>query len=1037
MCAQSICGGPWAQWRAVCLALALAGFASASPALDRQLTLTQLDHKAWSTRDGAPAEVDAFAQTADGLLWLGSPTGISRFDGLKFEAFRPPEGESGPTASVSTLFASPRTSGLWIGYRFGGVGWWHAGHLQHFLPGQDLPRGTVLAFAASGDGTVWAGTTTGLAHFDGHHWTTVPQSGYCTGATYALLFDPDDTLWALAEDGTWRLPSGAASFERAAQTRSEGALAARSDGRIWVANGSQGVWALGGADTPPARRVKVPGPGAVGPLLFDRDGALWIGAHDGLMRVTDPDRLPPPDHEGAPSVAASARYTRAEGLSGNGVLGLFEDREGDVWVSTSDGIDRFRMDKLQRPALPPGLLYPSLAPARGGGVWVASTVVSPVRVAAHPLSLPHVGPRITSVLRDAHGDVWMAGALGLWRVSGDSAQRVPLPPALSGLPVQAMAEAPGGRLRLAAVGHGQWQQDEPPSQGWHPLPEPPGGPDPNPLAMLADGRGQMWLGYAFGRLVRVDASGAARTWRRGEGLNVGSILCLTLQDERLWIGGELGVAVMVEDRLHALTFAQTPAVTGVSGIVTDRAGNLWLNAAQGVVRVPATEVTAALAHPRHLISGEERLDYLDGIQGAPAQLRPLPTALMDDDGWLWFATNAGVVRIDPAHIHRNPLAPIPQLLSLEAAGKQRPLNTDPGSREPSITLPYRTREVTLQYTAGALSLPEKVRFRVRLAGVDKDWQEAGGGRRAHYTNLGPGSYLFEVLAANEDGLWSSAPARLAFSVPPTFYQRSWFPLLLAAPALLVAWLLVQWRLRVHDEHYAARHQAIVYERERIARDLHDTLLQGMQGLILHIQSTIDGLPAGVPSRPRLEKSLDRAEQMLAEGRQQLTGLRGSCSQDTDVAQLLRRSGEELAQACHVEFCMQERGEASALPAHVREELVRIGREALLNAFRHAGGTRVSLSITHHSQGVQLLVEDNGRGLPAAAAVSTGSAMLPGHWGLIGMRERALVIGARLSITSEPGLGTRVRLDLPGRSRLGDLLAAWRRRHGATFEATVR
>jgi signal transduction histidine kinase/ligand-binding sensor domain-containing protein len=1004
-------------WRALeraCIVLVLIACASASHALDRDIALSQLDHRAWSTREGAPAEVGGFAQTEDGLLWLASPTGLVRFDGLQFEPFRPPEGQAGLTGSVSTIFAAPGSSGLWIGYRFGGVGWWHGGHLQHFGSEAGLPVGTVLAFAASRDGGIWAGTTTGLARFDGGHWVSAAATGYPAGATYALLVDPLDTLWAVAEDGTWRLPNGAGRFERSSRSRSAGWLARGSDGHVWVANGTQGVWALPDSDAPPPRQPDIPGPGSIGPLLFDSDGAMWIGARDGVLRVTNPDHLPPTDANGEPQLTTESRFTRADGLSGNPVLAVFEDRERNIWVSTSDGIDRFRPDKLTRVSLPHGLLYPSLAAAPGGGVWVGSTEVPPVRVGPNSLRLPSVGPRITSVLRDSLGNVWMAGALGLWRIAGDEVQRANLPPELLGAPVQALAEVSGGRLRMSIVRRGQWEQGPSPAYEWHRVPEPAGGPDANPLAMVRDGLGRLWLGYAFDRLVRVDENGATRTWRRGEGLNVGSLLCLTPQADRLWLGGELGVAIMVNDRPYSLHFAGPSNIVGVSGIAADRAGNVWLNSAQGVMRILAPEITAALADEHHHITAE-RFNYLDGVQGAPAQLRPVPTAMLDDNGVLWFATNAGVVSIDPSRIRRNRFPPIVRLLSFSAGGRVWPVLEEAGAPKapwPSINLPVRTREVDFRYTAGALTQPETVRFRVRLNGFDKEWQDVGDRRSARYTNLAPGRYSFEVLAANEDGLWSRQAAGLVFEVPPTMYQTWWFPVICAVPCLLLAGLAVRWRLRRIDEQYASRHQAILYERERIARDLHDTLLQGIQGLILHIQSAVEGLPADTAFRSNLEKSLDRAEQMLSEGRSRLTGLRGAMRNGASAVELLRKSGDELAQAYRIRFAADVRGETVDLPEHVREEVVRIGREALLNAFRHAAASVVRLNILQSPECLEVEVTDDGRGLPESAAVIADTPVHAGHWGLIGMRERAILIAARLSITSEKDQGTHVRLVVP-------------------------
>ena len=261
-------------------------------AMDRSLTLSQLHHTAWLTRDGAPAQVESLAQTDDGTLWLGSPTGLFRFDGLQFQRFQPPAGESGPTSSVSMLFAQPG-NGLWVGYRFGGIGWWNQGRLRHFGRAEGLPSGTVTSVTIDPEGRPWVGTTTGLARFDGRRWSTPPEAAdYPAGATYALHTDHAGAVWAVAEDGTWRLAAGGARFVRSTRSISFAWLAERADGRMWESNGTQGVWALPDVDSPPPLKAPVPSPGHVGPLLFDRDGALWIASEGGLARLVDPDNLP-------------------------------------------------------------------------------------------------------------------------------------------------------------------------------------------------------------------------------------------------------------------------------------------------------------------------------------------------------------------------------------------------------------------------------------------------------------------------------------------------------------------------------------------------------------------------------------------------------------------------------------------------------------------------------------------------------------------------------------------------------------------------
>ena len=980
--------------------LALALCCGHALALDRSLTLAQIHHTAWSTRAGAPAQVESLAQTDDGLLWLGSATGLFRFDGAQFERFQPPHGQEGPTGSVSTLLAPPG-DGLWIGYRFGGVGWWNHGELRHFGRADGLPSGTVTAIERDAQGRVWIGTTTGLARFDGSHWATPPEAvGYPAGPTYALHADRAGTLWAAAEDGTWRLPRGGARFERSSRSISYAWLAERADGSVWESNGTQGVWPLPADDAPPPLHADVPGPGHVGPLRFDRDGALWIGSLGGLTRLVDADRMPPLGTDGDPKADAALRFGRDKGLSGDQVLAILEDREGSVWVATSGGLDRFRANKLTRAALPPDLLWPSLAPAPGEGVWAGSTEVAAARLGRDERRLPEVGPRITSAVRDSKGDVWMAGARGVWKISGDAARQVALPAAISGMPVQAMVDVGGGRMRLAISRHGQWEQDAPPSSGWHHVDEPPGGPDANPLAMARDPQGRLWLGYAFDRLVMLAADGAQTQWGAADGLRVGSLLSLCAQDApsaRMWLGGELGLAVAVDGRVHTIRIDGREPLAGVSGIVADAAGNVWLNTVLGVVRLPADEIASALADPAHAVAAE-RFDFHDGLDGAPAQLRPVPTAVAADDGKLWFATNNSVVWIDPAHIRRNTLAPPVQILALDAGGRGWPLQ--------GPTLPVGTRGVDLHFTAGALAQPERVKFRVQLEGIDTGWQNSGSQRTAHYTNLGPGRYVFRVIAANEDGLWSTQPATLVFVVPPAFNQTWWFRAMWVPVAVLFIWLLMRRRMRQLAERYADRHEAILIERERIARELHDTLLQSVQGLILRFQSGVDRMPPGDPTRATLERSLDRAEQVLAEGRDRVNELRTPARDDATLGEILKRAGEDLAAEHGIAFTATLRGEGAPLPDRVLDEARHIGGEALLNAYRHGEAKQVRLIVQQTPSRLVLEVIDDGRGMLPTQEYTAGRT---GHWGVAGMRERARTIGARFTLTSAAGEGTAVRL----------------------------
>jgi signal transduction histidine kinase len=350
-----------------------------------------------------------------------------------------------------------------------------------------------------------------------------------------------------------------------------------------------------------------------------------------------------------------------------------------------------------------------------------------------------------------------------------------------------------------------------------------------------------------------------------------------------------------------------------------------------------------------------------------------------------------------------------QILALNAGGRSWPLQ--------SPTLPAGTREVDLRFAAGALAQPERVRFRVQLEGVDATWRDAGSQRAARYTNLAPGRYVFRVIAANEDGLWSQRPASLAFVVPPTFRQTWWFRAMWIPIVLALAWLLVRWRVRQLAQRYADRHEAILIERERIARELHDTLLQSVQGLILRFQSGVDRMPPGDATRATLERSLDRAEQVLAEGRDRVTELRAPPRGDATLGEGLKRLGEDLEAEHGPPFAATLRGEGAPLPDRILDEARHIGTEALLNAYRHADAWNVRLVVQQTPARLLLEVVDDGRGMLPTQEYKAGRT---GHWGIAGMRERARTIGARLTLNSAPGEGTRIRLEV----RLGGGALGW-------------
>jgi len=520
-----------------------------------------------------------------------------------------------------------------------------------------------------------------------------------------------------------------------------------------------------------------------------------------------------------------------------------------------------------------------------------------------------------------------------------------------------------------------------------------------PTALAVDRTGRLWAGYPDGRVMSIDGANR-RIYRTADGLRVGGIATFALRGDELMVGGDHGVARLRGERFEVLASADPSMLVGVSGIVLTGEGDAWINGSRGVLRVRAAELARGFGGSP---AAFDLFDYHDGLPGIALQATPVSTAAVDGTGRAWFNTNQGAAWIDPAQVRRNTAPPATFVQALIAGDRRYPAAG-------AVTLPRRTSSVRLAYTATSLAMPDRVRFRYRLDGVDEDWQEAGTRREASYANLGPGSYRFHVSAANEDGVWNEQGASLAFSIEPQFFQTGWFRALCLAIGALLAGGLYLWRLRLMAERIHLRLEERTRERERIARELHDTLLQGVQGLLLRLQALAAGLGRDAPGRQALDTAVDRAREMLVEGRDRIVALRGETGEGMRLVQSLRAVGEEVGQECDTVFQVAVEGEERPLCAPAANEVLDIAREAIRNAFLHAQADRIEVRVTYQPQALRLSVTDDGVGLPPDVL---RRGRLVGHWGLVGMHERAKRLGAQLTMRRMEPRGTEVVLSVPG------------------------
>lgn len=948
--------------------------ASAPPVIDMQ-------HTSWTAADGAPPRVSGIEQAPDGWLWIGSASGLFRFDGVRF--YRPPAALAPLSSNISGIGKLP-DGALWIAYRFGGVSLLKDGRMRHFRPGErQMPGGTASPVGLDGAGRLWLGG--GSLHLlgpDGAWRKPDAASGAPREPINAMLLDRRGTLWIRSAQAVYALRKGAAHFERTLALGGNGTLAQHPDGSVWTSD-MKGIGLTlvepGPTGAPAAWRRD-----SINAFSFDRDGGLWVPTSRGVVYSA--------------AGADTPQVMRAEhGLSGQHGFVSFQDREGNLWLGTENGIDRFRPYRLRALPLPRYIAGARPLAARpGGGVWVdrsflASPDASPVAFAPQGAD----AMLTTALHATPDGTLWSGGLGGVWKIRDGKRDAVPLPlPGLERIAVYSMAGAADGALwvswgrgGLFTLRDGAWRA---------------GGGVADlakfaPTAMSADARGGMWFG-STGDEIAVLAGGKVRRFGRAQGLGVGTVLAILPDGGGAWIGGENGLAWFDGKRFTSVAGRGGDPFAGITGLVFARDGSLWLNGGAGLSALAPAELRQAIARPGYRV-GFERLDYRDGLPGTASGITPLPSAVRSADGKLWFSTAAGTVGFDPATLARNPLAPPVAITALKGDGVDYPIRD-------AVRLAPGTGTLEIDFTALGLRAPERMRFRYRLEGADAGWQEPERRRSAHYTNLAPGRYRFQVLASNDDGVWNEQGAALAFEVMPSLSQTWWFRTLCAVLLVAALWLLHRFRLRRVAARVRAQMGERLAERERIARELHDTVLQSVQGLVLKLGAAVQRLRPD--ERQPLEDALRSASQVLGEGRDRVAGLRGASVGQTGLARAIAEYGEPLAREGAVRFNVTTEGQPAMLDDAITDEIFAIVREALWNAFVHAQPRSVAVGLRYDAQALAVTVADDGRGIPLDVLHDGGRA---GHWGIPGMRERAAGIGT-LDVASQPGQGTAWTLRVP-------------------------
>jgi signal transduction histidine kinase/ligand-binding sensor domain-containing protein len=819
------------------------------------------------------------------------------------------------------------------------------GRLRVFTTADGLPSNQIRSTCEARDGTRWvAGLDFGLSRSNGGRFEQYSDS-------------------------------------QISQRENVTALHCASDGSVWVGKSSGLTQIRAGSSRSFSVRSGLPD-NAVSSLAGGPDGSLWIGTNDGISRYRN----------GEISV-----YRTRDGLSHSSVLSLYVDREGSLWAGTKDGLDQFADSKVTPYTTNEGMLSNDAGPVledTTGHLWIGTlgrglnsfdghrfrslttkdglvdnTILSleigkgndiwvGTRKGLNRLSNGKVvstytqkdglsGPDIHALFMDMSGTLWAGTSKGVDRFDGTRFTTAGMTPRADPSAVIALRGAHDVRLFVSTdVGAFYYLPDN--AFNSYPL---QGVIHPVDSYYNDHAHHSEWMGTLGSGLLR---------WQNG-----------TLAHIRVKDG-------LYDNRIYS--------------ILKDDRSNFWMASSKGIFRVSEKELEDfADGKTRNVTSipfstGQLRFECQSGVQPAACRTR---------DGRLWFSTTNGLVVVDPNHLRQNRIAPPVHITAIVVNGQR----IDPRQ---NLQLKPFEKNVEIRYSGLSFISPEKVIFRYILDGYEKTWTEVAGRRAAFFTNLPPGNFQFKVMARNADGIWSTQPASLSFAIEPRLYQRPWFfPLLGCALAIAIT---AGYRMRIRQ--LKQRFDLVLAERSRIARELHDTLLQGLSGITMQLQALWIQLPASREKR-LLGEIIKDAGRCSTEARQSLWGLRAigteSLNFSEKIATLARRAvtGKPISLSLKLLPVSLD-----ALP-EVEYQLLRIAQEAISNVIRHAHARTLEIRLNLEEEQLRLIFSDDGVGFTADLYRAEF-----GHFGVLGMRERANEIGAELTLTSSAGQGTEVSIHLP-------------------------
>jgi ligand-binding sensor domain-containing protein/signal transduction histidine kinase len=944
----------------------------------------EYSHRIWRVQDGLPQNrILAISQTADGYLWIGTSGGLVRFDGLRFFVFDRANTPAFRDDSILSLSPS-RDGSLWIGTEGGSLLHYDKGAFAAIGPEQGLTNPFVRALYEDRAGTLWIGTDRGFFRLiAGKVERLDGRADIPVAAITGVSGDRAGRVWVAADVGLFVVENGVLrryQSEAAKQSAVRAVHEAR-DGTLWL---------LTAAGLPPLEAGRVgrePAPDRLVPLAVcdDREGNLWIGTlGEGLVRSNS---------------AGVVSFRDSGMLPDNTVFALFEDREGNLWVGTGDGLLRLSRTSVQTVTSRDGLVddnVMTIAQSRDGTLWLA-TISGEVYRFAHgrvlPFRLPAApGKRVREVYQDSKGVLWFGtSSQGIVRVAGGQAISLTAADGLRSNMIRQFLEDRQGNLWIG-LGSGLSRWDGRRFQNYY-LED--GLSYGSVRVLLEDRTGDLLVGtdnglnrVHDGRFVR-DAAfaqlGGERIWALHEDA-AGA----------LWVGTRGGGLFRIfSGRAARITVRDGLLSNAIFQVLEDARGQFWFSSPAGVFSVPRADLNrVADGQPGPLAV----LPYgtADGLESTQMNGGYGFPGCRTATGDLWFPSVKGAVRIDPGRTRVTHPSPV---LIESITVDEKPLPVSAG-----LVIPPGHGKLQIDFTASSLLSPERVKFRYKLEGFDADWSAPARDRSAHYTNLPPGQYRFRVTATDSVAPLEASEASLPFVWRPQFYRTAWFYGLCAAAAALVAWAA----LRLYVRQTKARYALLFAERTRLAREMHDTVIQGCAGIstLLEAASSLQHIAAD-RTRQLLEQARVQARLTLDEARQAIWDLRQT-QWGNDIPATLQNFARQLSAEKNIPIEVEFHGDLRGMEERTLRGILLVAREAIRNAANHAGPRLIRIRVGLESGEARLEVMDDGRGFVPAE----GAADSAGHYGIIGMRERVEQLGGSFQLRSSPGGGTAVIARVP-------------------------